>query len=150
MEAAVERVQIPENITLIRQYSQESVESVMDEYYITEAIVNLLQNVCDAVMKARRERGQIKLEVFAEHEWAVLRITDNGVGIPKKNTNQIFKPFYTTESTRRNWGIGLSYVFQNEKFVSSLLTTLRRSAAISAWSWKRKKTLRCPGLSSDT
>lgn len=133
LEAAVERVQIPENITLIRQYSQESVESVMDEYYITEAIVNLLQNACDAVMKARRERGQIKLEVFAEHEWAVLRITDNGVGIPKKNTNQIFKPFYTTESTRRNWGIGLSYVFRVVKAHLGFITVNSKEGEFTAF-----------------
>lgn len=40
-----------------------------------------------------------------------IRIRDNGMGIPKKNTEKIFQPFFTTKPTGQGTGLGLSLAY---------------------------------------
>ncbi len=41
----------------------------------------------------------------------VIKITDSGLGIEKKNLNKIFDPFYTTKPVGKGKGLGLSAVY---------------------------------------
>jgi signal transduction histidine kinase len=112
LEEAIERVKFPENIRLIREFREPKVESVVDSYYIIDVLTNILQNSCEAIKAAKQKEGIIKIELFTEHEWVVMKITDNGTGITKKEQEKIFNPFYTTKPGKDNWGIGLSYAFR--------------------------------------
>jgi signal transduction histidine kinase len=40
--------------------------------------------------------------------WALIRIRDNGMGIPKKVLDKIFQPFFTTKPAGEGTGLGLS------------------------------------------
>ncbi|MFB8789028.1 MAG: ATP-binding protein [Potamolinea sp.] len=42
----------------------------------------------------------------------VIRISDNGPGIPKRNKKRIFDPFFTTKSVGEGTGLGLSISYQ--------------------------------------
>ena len=112
VENAIKRVELGENIELNREYVFNDVYAYMDAYSITEILINILQNASEAIQSAHREKGIIRVEVNAEHEWAVIKITDNGVGIKKSDQHKIFKPFVTTKSRQTNWGVGLSYAFR--------------------------------------
>jgi signal transduction histidine kinase len=67
---------------------------------------NLIDNALDAV----KESGRI--EVLANHEKnrVVVRIVDNGPGIPAEVRAQIFDPFFTTKPMGQGTGLGLDIV----------------------------------------
>jgi len=70
----------------------------------------ILQNLCDNGMRhgrAHAGHGHVVLETAAtaNGEIPVLRIRDNGAGIPADKVGNLFEPFYTTDA--RGTGLGL-------------------------------------------
>jgi signal transduction histidine kinase len=83
-----------------------------DENEIQQVVLNLLFNAADAT---QREGGII--QVVTENDSSkngekrrrvTIRITDNGVGIPKENLRRVFDPFFTTKAAGSGVGLGLS------------------------------------------
>lgn len=68
-------------------------------------IENLIKNAVDAMNGSGRIDVTIGKGVKDE---VVVDLSDNGKGIPKSKTKDIFKPGYTTKS--RGWGLGLTLV----------------------------------------
>jgi signal transduction histidine kinase len=56
------------------------------------------------------EKGKIWIKTRKEDGWIKVQITDNGVGISKKDTEKMFDPFYTTKGIGKGTGLGLSIV----------------------------------------
>jgi len=65
-------------------------------------IENLVKNGIDAM----RGQGKITIEILPTAKKALVRISDTGKGIPKRDQKKIFKPGFT--SKKRGWGLGLS------------------------------------------
>ncbi|MDF2926696.1 MAG: histidine kinase [Paenibacillaceae bacterium] len=112
VEEALAMMDIPESVRMEKRYRVADVMSTFDMHHITQVIQNIVQNAVDSILMAGIAEGKIEIEVSAEHEWAILRIKDNGVGIKKADQYKIFQSFYTTKSRSTNWGVGLSYAFQ--------------------------------------
>jgi len=112
LEAALNKVVIAQNITVVKNYYKPDVRAYFDFYHMTEAISNILQNSVEAIQKAERENGFIILELNTEQDLAIIRIKDNGCGIEKNNLTKIFNALFTTKSRQNNWGIGLTYVYR--------------------------------------
>ena len=72
-------------------------------------IVNLVDNAINYT-----ERGSITLSAKENDTWAVIQVTDTGIGIPPEHLPHIFERFYTVESSRssRGTGLGLSIARQ--------------------------------------
>ncbi|BAU48895.1 histidine kinase [Sulfurifustis variabilis] len=72
-------------------------------YEIEQVLVNLLLNAVNAVP----EGGIVHVETTDwERRGVVLRVRDNGEGIPPDRLTRLFDPFYTTDP-RRGTGLGL-------------------------------------------
>lgn len=65
-------------------------------------IENLVKNGIDAM----RGQGKITIHIKPTAKRALVRISDTGKGIPKRNQKKVFKPGFTTK--KRGWGLGLS------------------------------------------
>jgi len=82
---------------------------------IKQVIFNLTQN---AVLHTDKKNGIIKITVDIEkldgENYAVLKITDNGTGIPEEHISKIYDRFFRSESHRSRahggYGLGLSIV----------------------------------------
>jgi PAS domain S-box-containing protein len=75
-------------------------------------VVNIIANARDAIRErltaeASGAKGRIGIRVESEREAVVVRVRDNGGGIPKHLMNKIFTPYFTTKGTTTGTGIGL-------------------------------------------
>ena len=79
-----------------------------DPEQLKEAFVNIVVNACEAMHDG--VVITIKEEEFIDggNRRAVIRITDNGPGIPKPIQQKVFEPFFTTKE--EGSGLGLSIV----------------------------------------
>jgi signal transduction histidine kinase len=84
---------------------EEGVEIKGDEYMIQIAISNLLDNAIKYSPKA----SPIELVLKKDNTHCIIRIIDNGAGIPDKEKKKIFQKFYRlgNENTRKTKGTGL-------------------------------------------
>jgi signal transduction histidine kinase len=72
----------------------------------SQVILNILSNAKDAIVE-KEVNGEIKIDILQENEYAVVKIKDNGGGIPEDILNAIFDPYFTTKRGRRGTGLGL-------------------------------------------
>lgn len=81
---------------------------------LKQVFLNLVSNAKDAILE-RRERtnaqpepqGRIALEFAREGEKILIRVSDNGGGIPEGVLDRVFEPYFTTKEQGRGTGIGL-------------------------------------------
>jgi two-component system sensor kinase FixL len=82
----------------------------IDRDLIAKALFHILGNSIEAVTRIPMgKKGRIvKVSLFGEGGRIGVLISDKGEGIPKKNLNRIFEPFYSTRPDRV--GLGLTFV----------------------------------------
>ena len=82
-------------------------EIVIDRFRIVQVLTNLIDNA----VKFTPEGGQVTLSAKASKKLGeiLVCVEDSGIGIPRKDMNRIFKPFYQVETaaSRRHEGTGL-------------------------------------------
>ncbi|WP_428424130.1 PAS domain S-box protein [Pararhizobium sp.] len=82
----------------------------IDGDQIHQVIVNLVVNAYQALEE--KTDGQRRIRIAAEHvpeaQTIVLRISDNGTGIPSSIRSRIFDPYFTTKPQGSGTGIGLA------------------------------------------
>ena len=75
----------------------------------------VLNNLISNAIKYQKSEGEdryVRLTVDAGHESALIRVSDNGIGISEDHLENIFKLFFRTENSqgRQGTGIGLYIV----------------------------------------
>ncbi|MCO4752885.1 MAG: GHKL domain-containing protein [Bacteriovoracaceae bacterium] len=73
---------------------------------ISQVLVNLLNNACDALEDI--EEKWIKVECVVAREDVIIKVTDSGKGIDPKTQTKLFQPFFTTKELGKGTGLGLS------------------------------------------
>jgi two-component system NtrC family sensor kinase len=75
---------------------------------LVQVLINLITNACQAMPHGA---GHIHFEARSHGESRLLlRVADNGRGIPQEHLKQVFEPFFTTKSEGEGTGLGLSIV----------------------------------------
>jgi two-component system, NtrC family, sensor kinase len=75
---------------------------------ILNLIVNAAHAIGDVVAASPGTRGCITLATQRVEEWAELRVTDTGTGVPEHARTRIFEPFFTTKPVGKGSGQGLA------------------------------------------
>lgn len=75
---------------------------------MAQVLLNLLMNAKEAILEAKREKGEIRIKGYEKEGRVFLEVEDNGCGIPEKNLSKIFDPFFTTREIGKGTGLGLS------------------------------------------
>jgi two-component system NtrC family sensor kinase len=71
-------------------------------------VTNLVTNAVDAYRDTDAGRGEIRIEAGAESSGIVIRVSDDGAGIPPENLARIFEELFTTKPPGLGTGLGLS------------------------------------------
>ncbi len=71
---------------------------------LQQVVINLVRNAAQATLD--RPDPEVRIEVRSEDKAGVLRVVDNGCGIPDKNLDRIWEPFFTTKA-EGGMGLGL-------------------------------------------
>jgi len=74
---------------------------------LEQVFVNLIQNACQALKDSSKG---IFVSIYCDEEMKsiVIKIRDEGIGIPSENLSQITDPFFTTRHDSGGTGLGLS------------------------------------------
>jgi NO-binding membrane sensor protein with MHYT domain/nitrogen-specific signal transduction histidine kinase len=86
---------------------------------MNQVFMNILANAIDALDEAitqgkiSNQIPQIKIatEINSKH-WVVIRIADNGIGVPERLKQRLFEPLFTTKTVGKGTGLGLSIAHQ--------------------------------------
>ncbi|MEH2141830.1 sensor histidine kinase [Nostoc sp.] len=86
---------------------------------MNQVFMNILANAVDAVDEAITQSKmsnlipQIKIATEIDFEkLVVIRITDNGIGIPERLKKRLFEPLFTTKPVGKGTGLGLSIAYE--------------------------------------
>jgi two-component system, NtrC family, nitrogen regulation sensor histidine kinase NtrY len=83
-----------------------------DRRLITQAVTNLVKNAREAIESRQQTsiepQGHILVEAGRSHGAPYIRVTDNGVGLPKENRHRLTEPYMTTRE--KGTGLGLAIV----------------------------------------
>jgi PAS domain S-box-containing protein len=111
-----------ENIAMDVRPCAEAVTLQADEGMLDQVLMNLAVNARDAMPEGgrlvitteRRELLEKDVDNSSETKpgwFAVLSVTDTGIGIPPEILPRIYEPFFTTKEIGKGTGLGLSTVY---------------------------------------
>ncbi len=113
---------VGERITLTLDHDDTLGVIRADRRQLEQVIMNLVVNARDAMpmggeirietrgarLSAETELGRVRLP---PGDYAVIRVIDEGVGIPADLIDKVFEPFFTTKRTGEGTGLGLSTAY---------------------------------------
>ena len=98
---------VEKNDVIVKKPSAEEMPTIrMKENKIQQVFLNLFNNALDAMMDC--ENKEIRIEIHNIGEFYEITFADTGCGIPRKDIQRIFDPFYTTKPVGKGTGLGLS------------------------------------------
>ena len=86
----------------------ENVEFSTDEKLLSQVIINLLKNACEALVSGHIENPKLIIKLLKTNIDVRLEISNNGPNIPSEIKEQIFIPFYTSKDDGSGIGLSLS------------------------------------------
>ena len=113
---------IGENIELKTMLTDDDVSVMADAGQIEQVLMNLATNARDAmpgggylfIETERIELSEVsaKAHEFGKHgTYALITVTDSGMGMDEKTRQRIFEPFFTTKEVGQGTGLGLAIVY---------------------------------------
>lgn len=105
------------NVLVHKELSEGVPHVMVDRQQIKQVLLNLFMNALDAMAP---KGGTLLVQTRhitapSERHWVQIEVTDTGCGIPPKDLDHIFDPFYTTKhesAEREGTGLGLTIVNQ--------------------------------------
>jgi signal transduction histidine kinase len=105
------------NCAIVKEFAEgiPLVQAIPQE--LSRVILNLLNNGFYAAAERERKsrengitdyKPEIRVTTLRKDGVVIIKIRDNGSGIPKAIKDKIFEPFFTTKPTGQGTGLGLS------------------------------------------
>ena len=95
-------------ITINTNFQEDLTTICLAQSEIQQVLLNLINNAVDAM---ENKGGLLNITTGLEENFVVIKIADNGPGIPESNLSRIFEPFFTTKPVGKGTGLGLSICY---------------------------------------
>lgn len=92
-------------IQLTLAIKQQQVMAYIYSGELSQAVLCLINNAKDQLVRNQIPQGRIRVEIDADQDWAIIRISDNGGGIAEQDWPKLFDPYFTTKA--EGTGLGL-------------------------------------------
>lgn len=99
---------VPDGVALVFSAANEALPVTGTPVALRRMLLNLVLNARDAV---EAPRGRVEVTVGSSDGQAVIRVRDNGSGIPADLRDHLFEPFFTQRREGRGSGLGLAVVY---------------------------------------
>ncbi len=125
---------LPTNVELHVDFCETPVHVFADADLLSQAILNLCINACDAMEMGGRLSIKIEKLALGQNasvtvqpmldpgEYAAVSVADTGRGIVEETQDRIFEPFYTTKEPGKGTGMGLPIVFSSMQDIGGTVT----------------------------
>jgi len=117
-----------------------------DAARLEQAFFNILVNAAEAASSKPSPEVAISIEraplpprlqsELRPGTYLVIRLSDNGLGIPVENLGRVFQPFFTTKDSRNHPGLGLATaygIFKDHAGLLEVHSTLGEGTTITGW-----------------
>lgn len=112
---------VGENVELVMSCSTQSLQVSADSGQLEQVLINLASNAQHAMpdggtLSITTESLRMDPAFIGRHgfgkpgNYALISVTDDGIGMERATVERIFEPFFTTRSARNGTGLGLSMV----------------------------------------
>jgi len=86
----------------------ETLRVIGNPQQLSQVIVNLLTNACDASPPGQ----EVRIHARRDGDDASIEVVDRGPGISEEERELVFEPFYTTKGPGQGTGLGLAVVYR--------------------------------------
>lgn len=97
--------QLKHHVEVIKNYG-----SVPELWGYPDDLNQVWTNLIHNALQAMDYKGTLKIDASVQKKYAVISITDSGIGIDDDIKPKIFEPFFSTKSTGEGCGLGLDIV----------------------------------------
>lgn len=101
-------------IEISYRMSSQDMAVYIDSGQFKQVIFNLVKNAVDAVQSCPKPMVEIETLYLEDQNAAILKITDNGIGMNKEELECLGTPFFTTKDTGTGLGLSICYQIINE------------------------------------
>lgn len=98
----IDAIEIPPNISVKRQFSEEPITLKIDGEHATQ----LMRNLIDNAVKYSPNGGTISIDLQVSPSSVAVKIQDQGVGIPDEEIDKIFGTFHRAERVETQGIVG--------------------------------------------
>jgi signal transduction histidine kinase/ActR/RegA family two-component response regulator len=99
-----------DNVEVTTHLQDDLPKTMADFHQLQQVFMNLLVNAHHAIKSAGRH-GRIEVQSGELNGQIVVRVSDNGCGIPQDSLSKVFDPFFTTKEVGQGTGLGLSICY---------------------------------------
>jgi two-component system phosphate regulon sensor histidine kinase PhoR len=110
LESSIVQIATEHGVSLVTEFGEGSMLVNGDE----NALVQLVNNLTDNAIKYTKPGGHVEVKLTRDHDWVLLSVTDDGIGISRQEQQRVFERFYRVDKARSTelggTGLGLSIV----------------------------------------
>ncbi|MCK4870327.1 MAG: PAS domain S-box protein [Gammaproteobacteria bacterium] len=94
------------HVTINASFSTQAQIAYVQPTAIQQALLNIILNALDSVASVRKP--MITISTHRRGHNLIIKVTDNGKGVPSINEKKIYEPFFTTKPAGEGTGLGLA------------------------------------------
>ncbi len=83
----------------------------VDRNQLKQVLLNLIHNALQAMPTGGSLHLSTRSAARDERSWVTISVQDTGIGIPARDMDRVFEPFFTTRGDRGGTGLGLSVTY---------------------------------------